>query len=66
MVAVGPPMPPDEEEAHKQRLRELYADEAEAAVESIEAKLAGMQESLETAKAEAERLRDEATKGGQD
>jgi multidrug resistance efflux pump len=64
-VAVGPPMPPDEERDHQQRLRELYADQAEAAVDAIEAKIAGMQESLKTARAEAKRLRAEAKKGGQ-
>jgi hypothetical protein len=44
-----------------QDLLDRYADEAEAAVEAIEAKLAGMKESLATAKAEAKRLRAEAT-----
>lgn len=58
-VAVGPPMPPDEERAHKLRLAEMYAGEAEQAVETIEAKLAGIKESLAAAKAEAKRLRAE-------
>jgi hypothetical protein len=63
-VAVGPPMPPDEERQHKQRLASQAADEAEAAVEVIEAKLAGIKESLAAAKAEAKRLRKEADEGG--
>lgn len=46
-----------------QQQRERYADEAEAAVKVIEAKLAGMKESLATAKAEAKRLRAEADEG---
>ncbi len=46
-----------------QRQRELYADEAEAAVETIKAKLDGMKESLTAAKAEAKRLRAEADEG---
>lgn len=58
-VQTGPP-PPTEA---VQRQRELYADEAEAAVEVIEAKLAGVKESLATAKAEAKRLRAEANEG---
>jgi molecular chaperone GrpE (heat shock protein) len=62
-VAVGPPMPPDEEQQHKQRLAEQAADEAEAAVVAIEAKLAGMKERLATAKADAKRLRKEADEG---
>lgn len=61
-VAIGPPMPPDEEHAHKLRLAEMYADEADRAVETIEAKLAGIQESLRAAKAEAKRHRAEANK----
>jgi len=43
-----------------QRQRELYADEAEAAVEAIKAKIDGMKESFATAKTEAKRLRAEA------
>jgi hypothetical protein len=46
-----------------QQQRERYADEAEAAIEKIEAKLAGMKETLATAKAEAKRLRAEAKEG---
>ena len=62
-VATGPGMDPDEEDAHAQRLAETYADEAEAAVAVIEAKLAGMKESLKAAKDDAKRLRAEADKG---
>jgi len=65
-VAIGPPMPPDEEHAHKLRLAELYADEADRAVEAIEAKIAGMQESLKAAKADAKRYRAEARKLSKD
>lgn len=61
-VAIGPPMSSDEERAHKLRLAEQYADEADRAVEVIEAKLAGIRESLNDAKAEAKRYRAEAKK----
>lgn len=61
-VAIGPPMTPDEESAHKLRLAEMYAAEAEQAVETIEAKLAGIKESLTAARVEAKRLRAEANK----
>lgn len=61
-VAIGPPMGPDEEHAHKRRLAGLYAGEAEQAVETIEAKIAGMQESLKAAKAEAKARRAEVKK----
>jgi hypothetical protein len=64
-AAIGPPMPPDEEAQHKQLLAELYADQAEQAVETIEGVLAGVKESLATAKADAKRLRKEANEGGQ-
>lgn len=50
----------------QQAQRERYAAEAEANVDTITAKLAGMKESLATAKAEAKRLRAEAQNGGQD
>jgi len=62
-VAIGPAMTPDEERVHQQRLRELYADEAERAVETIERKLAGMEAALKTARADAKRLRAEAEEG---
>jgi hypothetical protein len=58
-VQVGPAADSDAVQAQ----RDQYADEAEAAVEAIEAKLAGMKESLATAKADAKRLRADA-KGG--
>jgi hypothetical protein len=64
-VATGPPMPPDTEQQHKQQLAEQAADEAEAAVEVIEAKLAGIKQALADRKAEAKRLRKEADEGGQ-
>jgi hypothetical protein len=46
-----------------QQQRERYADEAEAAVKTIQAKLDGMKETLATAKANAKRLRAEAKDG---
>ena len=48
-----------------QEQRERYADEAEAAVKTIEGVLAGTKESLATAKAEAKRLRAEADEGAE-
>lgn len=48
-----------------QQQRERYAQEAEAAVKVIEAKLEGIKESLKTAKAEAKRLRAEADEGAE-
>lgn len=62
-VAIGPAMEPDEERAHQQRLRELYADEAEQAVKTIERKLVGMQAALEAKRAEAATLRAAAKEG---
>lgn len=56
-AAVGPGMDPDEEAQHRRNLARVYADEADQAVEQIEAKLEGMRESLKVAKAEAKRLR---------
>jgi hypothetical protein len=47
----------------QQQQRVRYADEAEAAVEAIQAKLDGMKASLATAKADAKRLRAEAKEG---
>jgi hypothetical protein len=61
---IGPGMNPDEEAAHKKQLAEMYADQAEKDVTTIEAKLAGMKESLATAKTVAKALRAEANKGG--
>jgi len=48
-----------------QAQRELYALEAEQAVETIKAKAEGMYQSLKTAKAEAKRLRAEADEGAE-
>jgi hypothetical protein len=64
-VATGGAMPPEEERAHKRQLAEMYADEAEAAVKVIEAKLAGTREALAAKKAEAKELRAAARKGGE-
>lgn len=61
-AAIGPGMSPQDERAHQRRLAELHADEAEQAVEIIETKLAGMQQTLKHAKSEAARLRREANK----
>lgn len=61
-VATGPGMDPAEEADHRQRLAETYADQAEAEVEAIEGKLAGWKQTLADKKAEAKRLRAEATK----
>ena len=62
-VQTGPGLDADQEAAHAQQLAETYADEAEQAVAVIEAKLAGMKESLKAAKDDAKRLRAEADKG---
>jgi len=48
-----------------QAQRVTYADEADAAVKSIKAKMAGMKDSLATAQAEAKSLRAQAQNGGQ-
>lgn len=48
-----------------QAQRERYAQEAEAAVETIEGKLESTKEALKTAKDEAKRLRREANQGGE-
>ena len=58
-VQTGPPVDPDAVQADRER----YAEEAEQAVSTIEAVLAGTKESLATAKAEAKRLRAEAKEG---
>lgn len=60
---IGPELSPEQEAEHRQQLADTYADEAEQAVEVIEEKLAGMQQTLKDKKAEAKRLRAEA-KGG--
>jgi multidrug resistance efflux pump len=64
-VQTGLGLDSDQEAAHAQQLAETYADEAEQAVKLIEEKLAGMQASLKTAKADAKRLRAEADKGAE-
>ena len=61
-VAIGPPMSPDEEAAHKRRLTSQAADQADAEVARIEEKLAGIKETLSAKKAEAKELRAEARK----
>jgi len=45
--------------------RVILADEADAAVKAMKAKLAGWKDSLATAQAEAKRLRAQAQNGGQ-
>jgi hypothetical protein len=62
-VQTGPGLPPEDEAAHKQRLAEIYADQADAEVKAIEAKLAGWKQTLADKKAEAKRLRAEAKEG---
>lgn len=59
-VAIGPPMSPEEEAAHKRRLAAQSADQAEAEVQVMQAKLDGIKESLAAKKAEAKELRAEA------
>lgn len=53
----------DEAAVDAQAQREVYAEQAEQAVKTIKAKIAGMKETLATAEADAKRLRAEA-KGG--
>jgi multidrug resistance efflux pump len=64
-VQTGPALTPDEEADHKQQQHNVYLEQAEAAVATIEVKLAGMKESLASAKAEVKRLRAEANKGAE-
>lgn len=61
-VAIGDELSPDEEAQLRREQRAVYADEAQRRVEVIEAKLAGIKESLAEAKADAKRLRAEAQK----
>jgi hypothetical protein len=61
-VATGPELSPDEEADHRQRLAEMYADQADAEVAAIEDKMAGWKQTLADKKAEAKRLRAEAKK----
>ena len=63
-VAIGPGMTPEEEADHRRRLADAEAEQAEAAVETIQRKLDGIKESLTAAKAEAKRLRKQATPSG--
>jgi len=64
-------MSPDQEQEHRQRQLETYVAEADQAVQVIREKLAGMQQALEAAETEAQRLRAELDlvrseqKGGQ-
>jgi hypothetical protein len=51
------------EPSAQQRYLEQVADQSEAAVEAIEAKIAGMQETLKTAKADAKTARAAARRG---
>jgi hypothetical protein len=62
-VQTGPGLSPEDEAAHKQRLAEVYADQADAEVKAIEDKLAGWKQTLADKKAEAKRLRAEAKEG---
>lgn len=64
-AAAGPAMTPEQEAAHKLGLAQVYAADAQRAVEAIEAKIAGMQASLKAAKAEAKRLRAEADRSAE-
>jgi hypothetical protein len=57
LAAIGPAMEPEQEAAHRRSLRDTYLAEAEAAVEAIKAKLAGVKESLAAAEAEVKRLK---------
>lgn len=56
-AAIGPAMSSEQEAEHRRGLRDTYLVDAEKAVETIEAQIAGMQESLKAAKAEVRRLK---------
>lgn len=58
-VSTGGPMSPDQEWAHKERQLKTYVDEADRSVAVIREKLAGMQQALDAAETEADRLRAE-------
>lgn len=62
-VAVGDPMPPEEEAEHRRRHFTELADEADVAVKVIEEKLAGMKASLTAKRAEAKQFRASAREG---
>ena len=56
---VGPPLSPEEETELQRKQHEVALAEAEQAVEAIEEKIAGMQQTLETRRDEVARLRAE-------
>lgn len=60
---VGGAMSPEDEAEFRSRHFAELADEAEAAVKTIETKIAGMKEALAAKKTEAKQLRTEARKG---
>jgi hypothetical protein len=62
-VAIGDELSPDEEAQLQQQQREEAADEAERRIPVIEEKLAGIQQTLKSAKDDAKRLRSQAEKG---
>lgn len=61
---VGGAMSPEEEDGHRRAQLEELAGEAESAILVIEAKIAGMKETLAAKKAEAKQLRADARKMG--
>jgi hypothetical protein len=54
---IGPAMSSEQEDAHRRGLRDTYLADADAAVEAIEEKKRGIDESLKAAKAEVKRLK---------
>lgn len=56
-AAIGPAMSDEQEAEHRRNLRDVYLADAEAAVEAIEEKAKGINESLKAAKAEVKRLK---------
>jgi hypothetical protein len=58
-AVVGPPLSPEEESDLQCVQRKVALAEAEKAVEAIEEKIAGMQQTLETRRDEAAQLRAE-------
>ncbi len=65
-VATGPGMTPEQEADHRAQLAQAELEQAEAAVEAIQRKRDGMNESLKVAKDEVRRLRKQATPSGVD
>lgn len=63
-VETGSQLSPEEESAHRDDLVAAELEQATKAVETIEDKIAGMQESLKAAKAEVKRLRSTKTPAG--